>query len=669
MGATLDNNGANFAVYSSTATKVELCLFDNSGHTEIARIPLFSDEQGIWHLYIKGLMENQLYGYRIYGEYAPEKGLRHNPNKLLVDPYAKALFGEFSHSDSHRNDGDYFERDSACDMPKCKVINFSTYRAKRPSIPWHKTVIYECHVKGISEQFPLNNAAHRGRYAALCDSNFINHIKTLGVTAIELLPVHAFLDEAFVHSRKLTNFWGYNSLNFFTPHTHYGQQNAHLEFKQMVSTLHAHHIEVIIDVVFNHTAEGNENGPLLSLRGFDNGAYYRLHSDDPSLYINDTGCGNTLNLDHPKTVQLVLDSLRYWYNIMGVDGFRFDLAPILGRNKTGFNSLHTFFQTIAQDPSLKNAKFIAEPWDIGPGGYQLGQFIAPWREWNDQYRDTVRRFWRGDAHMLPHFAHYFHGSNRHFEVKGRASTSSINFITAHDGFTLCDLVSFNHKYNFANQEQNNDGHNENYSYNWGHEGLDAPSDVLKLRTKMQKNMLLTLCLSSGVPMLTGGVECGNSQDGNNNAYCQDNPIGWVNWPQIQKPHEHELYIFITQLLAIRAQYSLYRQNHFIHDNDPRYTVNWCDQHGQIMTDHAWHNEATKALGYHIIDREDNCELLLLFNASEQEVKFELPVLRPTTSQNASWQIKLTTCDSPVNNLAEPKHFIRLSALSAWVLSN
>lgn len=667
LGATADENGTNFAIFSQRATKVEICLFDKSGHSEIARIPLYHDEQGIWHIYIRGVGEGQLYGYRVFGKHEPAKGHYFNPNKLLLDPYAKSLFGEFNWANAHRYELAYWHLDSAMDMPKCKVLSLSKYAGVKPNIPWHKTVIYECHVKGATQCYPTIPENLRGTYLGIAHPEFIWHLKSLGVTAIELLPVHSFISESFLPEKGLSNYWGYNTLNFFTPHLNYTANKQENEFQQMVEVLHQAGIEVIIDVVFNHTAEGNEQGPCLSLRGLDNSAYYRLQSDNHAYYVNDTGCGNTLNISHPKSLQLIMDSLRYWVEVYGVDGFRFDLASILGRDHDGFKKQHTFFQTISQDPVLNNVKLIAEPWDLAIDGYQLGNYSAPWREWNDQYRDSVRSFWRGDTHSLAQFARFFHGSSHLFEKKGRAVTSSINFIVAHDGFTLTDLVSYNEKHNEANQENNRDGHNHNLSYNWGIEGPTDNVEIAELRMRCQKNMLMTLCLSSGVPMLSAGVEVGHTQNGNNNAYCQDNEISWINWQSANGSiQQHELFQFIRQLLTLRNEFSLYRQNHFIHDDDARFSVSWLNELGSLMTDSDWHHPNSHCLGYLMEDKQDDKALLLLFNASNQAINFVLPEQEPYHC----WQVRLNTAMAEVvTDCIPPKQSFLLDKHSAVIFSS
>lgn len=662
LGASVKTNGTNFAVFSDTATKIELCLFDDSGHSEVARIPLYKDEQDIWHIFIKGVGEGQLYAYRSYGQYEPENGYFHNPNKLLIDPYAKGLFGEFNWGQAHVSDLSYCRLDSMADMPKCRVVNLPSYSQKRPKIPWHKTIIYECHVKGATAQFPGLTNKQRGTFAGISSPEFIAHLKALGVTSLELLPVHSFVSERFLAEKSLTNYWGYNPLNFFTPHLSYCENAQPSDFQNMVMTLHQAGIEVILDVVYNHTAEADDKGPILSYRGLANSTYYRLSNDNKSCYINDTGCGNTINFSSSATIRLVLDSLRYWVEVMGVDGFRFDLATILGRDYDGFKQRHAFFQALAQDPVLCKVKLIAEPWDIGPGGYQLGNFSAPWREWNDRYRDVMRRFWRGDDHQLPEFAKYFHGSSHIFEKQGRAVTASINFVTAHDGFTLNDVVSYKDKHNLLNGEDNRDGHNENYSANWGAEGKTKDPQINALRLQQQKNMLVSLLLASGVPMLVAGTEVGHSQHGNNNAYCQDNLLTWIDWGDQQNDiANHELFLFIRKLIDLRNRFSLYRQSHFIHASDERFTLTWLTANAVPMTQHDWQSADVKALGYLMVDKQDQHTMLLIFNASNEATQFALPTLGKTQS----WQVCLNTCthsDQEVTNL------IDLPAHSAWVLA-
>ena len=665
LGTTIYGEQINFAIYSSTATKVELCLFDLQGNEEIERITMRPSEQAIWHIGIEGISEGQIYSYFVDGEFNPEQGIWHDANQALLDPYAKQIHGEFSWDICENNQFNQFMCLLQPTPPKAKVCIIQKYAGERPVIPWHKTVIYECHVKGVTQHFPNIPSSIAGKFSALSCPEFIKHIKGLGVTSLELLPVQYFISEEFLVEKGLSNYWGYNTLGFFAPHPAYLVDNDVTEFQAMVEKLHAEGIEVIIDVVFNHTAEGSNLGPTLSFRGIDNSHYYRIHPKNKIEYINDTGCGNTINICSPTTLRLVMDSLRYWVEYMGVDGFRFDLAPILGREQRGFNPQHAFFQALNQDPILSGAKLIAEPWDIGPVGYQLANFTLPWREWNDQYRDVIRRFWRGDHYHLPVLARHFHGSGYLFESNKRPVTSGINFITAHDGFTLADLVSYSEKNNFANEENNCDGHNENSSSNWGSEGETDDPAINSLRLRMQKNMLLTLLLSQGVPMIAAGTEVAHSQQGNNNAYCQDNDMSWIQW---QKDHAvpslHPLYQFIKQVLQIRQELPFYDHSHFIHDGDPRFSVRWLNSEGVAMNESDWQRADNHCLGYWLTDILEMKSLLVLFNAGKETLLFSLP----TTPFSKLWQQRVDTSALEQVSVVFPSACnISLKAHSSWIL--
>ncbi|GHF95134.1 glycogen debranching protein GlgX [Thalassotalea marina] len=621
LGAVWDGLGTNFALYSSTASHVDIELFDPS-HQSMGRYPLVKGENHIWHSYFKGVQPGDCYWYFIDGQYNPEKGNWHNKNLALLDPYARQFSGEFSWKNSAQVS--FKHLNAPVQIPKNQVSSIAKYKGTKPNISWQKTVIYECHVKGATQEFPDIEHSRRGSFLGLAQPAFINHLKALGVTAVQLLPVHFFIDEEFLIDAQLSNYWGYNTLNFFIPHHGYLLDGDISEFAKMVSMFHQADIEVIIDVVFNHTAEGNEQGPTLCYRGIDNPSYYRLLTTDLSVYINDTGCGNTLNTNSAVAVRMVLDSLRYWVQYMGVDGFRFDLATILGRSHKRFKENHTFFQALSQDPVLNQVKLIAEPWDIGPGGYQLGAFPSPWREWNDQYRDSVRRFWLGERGTLSGFAKHLHGSNYLFERQGRPVSSGINYITSHDGFTLADLVSFQFKHNEQNKENNADGHNHNYSQNFGVEGTTSDEGILAKRLTQQKNFLVTLLLSHGTPMLAGGTEVANSQQGNNNAYCQDNEIGWINWPK--SPQQHPLFCCIQTLINIRKRFAVFNQTAFIHDDDPRFDVYWLSANGEAMSANQWHDEDNLFLGYALYDNTEHKALLLYFNAASIDVKGRLPII-------------------------------------------
>ncbi len=663
LGATPVNGGVNFALYSSSAKRVQLCLFDRSGHTQVAQIPMRRGEGDVWHVFIGGAGSGQLYGFRVEGDFKPGVGLYHNPFKLLLDPYAKDLFGDFILSDRHKakaTEGGRCERDNAADMPKSRVVSLSPYLGKRPRIPWGDTVIMECHVKGATKRHPGVASHLRGKFLGLSSPAFISHLKRLGVNCLELMPVQQFISEPFLSNKGLTNYWGYNTLSFFTPHREYLVNGDIGEFQAMVATLHQHGIEVLLDVVFNHTAEGDQHSPTLNFRGIDNLAYYRTLSTAPGSYINDTGCGNTINIDHPRTLQLVTDSLRYWVEFFGVDGFRFDLASILARDANGFNSRHAFLQCLAQDPILSQVKLIAEPWDIGPGGYQLGAFGAPWREWNDQYRDIVRRFWRGDAATLGQLAKRLHGSHDIFEATRRGPLSSVNFVTSHDGFTLHDLVTYNDKHNGANGEDNRDGHSSNFSSNCGVEGETDEITVNTLRLQQQKNLLLTLLLSKGVPMLSSGSETGHSQGGNNNAYCQDNPTSWLAWESGDA--EHPLTRFIADLLQLRRSHPVYAHPDYIHDDDTAFNLCWFNNDGDPMSQEDWHDEKRHTLGYVITARAPGLSLLVILHGHDKPCLFRLPPL----PEDCVWQLQLTSINNyPASTPFAGLQEINLAAKSSW----
>jgi glycogen operon protein len=664
LGATINSNGVNFALYAPKAKQAYLCLFDKSGHTEILKVAMNINEGGVWSIHISPLNTGALYGFRVEGEYNPKQGLFFNEHKLLIDPYAKNLFGEFTWSERHYGQmpiGTKSVANNAIDIPKSKVANLAPYEGKKPNHKWCKSVIYECHVKGATSRHPKIPKSLQGKYLGLSHPGFIEHLQSIGVTAVELLPVHSFISEQFLTGKGLQNYWGYNTLNFFTPHRDFLVNDDIGEFKQMVSEFHKADIEVILDVVYNHTAEAGTDGPILSLRGLDNQAYYRALPTDPSIYINDTGCGNTINIDHPKTLQLVLDSLRYWVEVMGVDGFRFDLATILARSQHGFSAAHTFLQAINQDPILNKVKLISEPWDIGPGGYQLGAFPSPWREWNDQYRDVVRRFWRGDEGMIANFSKRLHGSFDIFQPSHRGPLNSVNFITSHDGFTLADLVSYEDKHNEANGEDNRDGHSGNYSFNCGVEGFTTDTKISALRIQQQKNFLLTLLFSKGVPMLAAGSEIAHSQGGNNNAYCQNNRTSWLAWKDSQL--NHQLIRFIDDALKIRKGHRAFKHSVFLDDIDERFTVKWFTEQGHAMEVEHWHDPTRKFLMYSMLDKENKHALLIILNANSKDVECDLP----DSPVNAPWEMVL----SSVNNASASKNsdaFFNVQAQSSWVFS-
>ncbi|MGH8136914.1 MAG: glycogen debranching protein GlgX, partial [Steroidobacteraceae bacterium] len=570
-GATWDGEGVNFSIFSTNAQKVELCIFDPTGRHEVQRIALRERTDEIWHSYLPEARPGLLYGYRVHGPYDPAKGHRFNPHKLLIEPYAKHLQGPLTWSDAHfgyrvgqaKADLSFDKRDSAAGTPKCRVIDpaFTWGDDRPPRVPWHDTVIHEAHVRGMTLHHPDVPAQLRGTYAGIATAPVIDHLLRLGITTLELMPVHAYVDDRHLLEKGLRNYWGYNTIGFFAPELRYSAIGRISEFKTMVKALHSAGIEVILDVVYNHTAEGNQMGPTLSFRGIDNASYYRLVPDDPRYYMDFTGTGNTLNLQHPRVLQLIMDSLRYWVLEMHVDGFRFDLASALARELFDVDRLGSFFDTIGQDPALSQVKLIAEPWDIGSGGYQVGNFPPGWNEWNDKYRDTMRAYWKGDGGLIGDFAQRFTGSSDLYEASGRKPHASINFVTAHDGFTLDDLVSYNEKHNEANLEENRDGENNNLSWNCGAEGPTDDPAVVDVRERQVRNFLATLLLSQGVPMISHGDEIGRTQRGNNNTYCQDNELTWIDWNL--DAVKRTLLQFTAKLVALRqSQPTLRRRNYF-----------------------------------------------------------------------------------------------------------
>ena len=651
LGATWDGFGVNFALFSANADKVELCLFDPGGQRESHRIIVSEYTDEVWHVYLPDVRPGQLYGYRVHGPYRPDQGHRFNPHKLLIDPYARALVGTLKWSDAHfgyrvngpREDMALDRRDSARVTPKCMVIDdaFTWGNDRRPQIPWSETVIYEAHVGGLTMRHPDIPESVRGTFAGLASKAMIDHLRSLRVTAVELLPVHAFLDDRHLVTRGLQNYWGYNSIGYFAPEPRYLGTSHHInEFKTMVARLHEAGIEIILDVVYNHTGEGNQLGPTLSFRGIDNASYYRLHPGDRRYYVDETGTGNTLNITHPRVLQMVLDSLRYWVTEMHVDGFRFDLATTLARESYGFDPGSGFLDACQQDPVLSQVKLISEPWDVGPGGYRVGGFPPGWAEWNDRFRDTSRRFWRGDAGMLPDLAARLTGSSDLFERRGRRPWSSINFVTAHDGFTLTDLVSYNYKHNIDNLENNRDGADVNHSWNHGVEGSTENATVVELRARQKRNLLATLLLSQGVPMLLAGDEIGRSQGGNNNAYCQNNEVSWLDWSNLTAA-DRDLLTFTRRLIALRRDHPVLRRPRFLHGLQcsahgikdilwftPRGTEKtsdeWCDGHarclGLVLNGMAGH--------YATLDGNQASDdlLLIALNAHYGAVPFTLPIL-------------------------------------------
>ena len=650
LGATWDGYGVNFSLFTENAQKVELCLFDEKG-AETARLPLPEYTDQIWHGYLPQARPGQRYGYRVHGPYKPVEGHRFNPNKLLLDPYAKAIGGRIAWDDAlfgykigdAEEDLSFDERDSAPFMPKCVVVEpaFTWGDDTRPDIPWHKMIIYEMHVKGFTMLNPLLPKHLRGTYAGLATQSVIDYLTNLGITTVELMPVHTFVDDRYLVEKGLSNYWGYNSIGFFSPERRYSATGDIDEFKTMVKAFHQAGMEVILDVVYNHTAEGNHLGPTLSLRGIDNAAYYRLVDGDPRFCMDYTGCGNTLNMTHPRVLQLIMDSLRYWVLEMRVDGFRFDLASALARELHEVDRLGGFFDIICQDPVLSQVKLIAEPWDLGEGGYQVGRFPPGWAEWNDKYRDTVRAYWKGDGGLIGEVGNRLSGSSDLYASSGRRPCASINFITAHDGFTLHDLVSYDGKHNEANLEDNKDGNNNNLSWNCGAEGETDDPAIRALRQKQKKNFLATLLFSQGVPMLLAGDEIGRTQKGNNNAYGQDNDISWVHWDL--KPEDQELLKFARRCIALRRAHPALHRRKFFHGRPIRGTgvkdIHWISPEGREMTDEEWDLSYARCLGVFLagagLDEMDergrpiaDDNLLLLLNAHHEEIPFTLPAFTP-----------------------------------------
>jgi len=672
LGATWDGLGVNFAIFSAHASRVELCLFDDKGLVELERIalPEYTDE--IWHGYLPDARPDTVYGYRVHGPYEPEAGHRFNPNKLLIDPYAKQLVGSlkwadelFGYTIGHPDaDLSFDERDSAAFVPKARVIDpaFTWGQQQNLRIPWDKTIIYEINLRGVSMRHPAVPEALRGTFSGLKNNELLQHIQSLGISSIELLPIHAFVHEQHLLEKGLSNYWGYNSIAFFAPHTDYLSRGKINEFKEMVAHLHHSGLEVILDVVYNHTAEGNELGPTLSMRGIDNSSYYRLQADNKRYYTNDSGTGNMLDLGHPCVLQMVTDSLRYWATEMRVDGFRFDLATILARDHGGFDDRHSFLVSCRQDPVLSKVKLIAEPWDIGPGGYQVGGFPPGWAEWNDLYRDNVRAYWRGDEAQLPDLARRLTASGDHFNQRGRRPNSSINFITAHDGFTLRDVVSYEQKHNEANGEDGQDGHNNNLSSNHGFEGPTDDPVIRELRLRQMRNMLATLIFSQGTPMLLGGDEFGRTQLGNNNVYCQDNELGWINSNLDEEGHA--LLNFTRRLISLRRNYPLLRRGRFLvglYDEELGVKdVTWLSPAGSEMTEDNWHDGNARCMGMLLDGRarptgirrnSGDITLLLVTNAHHDVVNFSMPEV----AHGAGW-ITLVDTNRPEHRKTEYHSF-------------
>jgi glycogen operon protein len=647
LGAHCVGEGVNFAVYSRHSDAAELCLFEPEGREEVARVTLPGRSGDIWHGFVPGLKAGQLYGYRVTGPYKPRQGHRFNRDKLLIDPYTRELHGNFQWRDeifgySHEADEEWNldPRDSAPCTPKSVVPHpqMPPFRHPKPETSWSETIIYELHVKGFTKLHPEVPDDLRGTYLGLAHPVILGYLRDIGITAVELLPCQAFISEERLASQGLSNYWGYNPLAFFAPHPGYARSDPVAEFRQMVDVFHGEGIEVILDVVFNHTGEGGEQGPTLSFRGIDNRSYYLLDPADLRRTVNFSGCGNTLDISNPEVLRLVMDCLRFWCSDMGVDGFRFDLATSLGRRGAAFDPRGAFFSAVHQDPVLGRAKLIAEPWDLGPEGYRLGQFPPLWSEWNDRYRETVRSFWRGDPAKLPEFAERIAGSSDYFRNPGRHPRATINYVACHDGFTLRDVVSYERKHNEANLEANRDGSHHNVSWNSGREGETDDPEILRLRRRQRRNLLATVLLSQGVPMLMAGDEFGRTQGGNNNAYCQDNEISWLDWNLAG--NEAEMVQFVSFLNRIRKENPVFRRISFlegvIHPVSSLKDVTWLREDGEEMAESDWRNPERRTLGVLLDrtgvdirhrnphDRDPGGSFLLLFNAASSEVEFTLP---------------------------------------------
>jgi isoamylase len=643
LGATYDGQGVNFAVFSANAEKIELCIFDAAGRKEVARLPLPDCTDEVWHGYLPEAAPGLLYGYRAYGPYEPHRGYRFNHHKLLLDPYARLMSGPLRWSDalfgyrlgSARADLSFDRRDSAQAMPKSVVVEdvFNWGDDRRPFVPWSKTVIYEAHVRGISILRDDLRPDLRGTFAALANPRFIDHLLKLGVTTLELMPVNAYLQDRFLLEKGLRNYWGYSPFSFFAPEPGYLSGGGLNDMRLAVRRLHAAGIEVILDVVYNHTGSGNEMGPTISFRGLDNASYFRLVPGNERYYINETGCGNTLNVSHPRVLQMVMDSLRYWVESFHIDGFRFDLGATLGREGTGFDPGSGFFDAILQDPVLSRLKLISEPWDIGPGGYQLGNHPPGFAEWNDKFRDGVRRFWRGDPGQRADFAARISGSADLFNRRRRKPWASINYVASHDGFTLQDVVSYNEKHNEANGENNNDGHSENYSNNWGVEGPTDDPAILALRKRVQRALLVTVALAQGTPMLLAGDEFGRSQHGNNNAYCQDNELSWVDWNAAQSGEGQSLTAYVGRLFAVRHSFDSLQSQRFQHGDmvaEGMRDLAWFDERGDELPSDAWQNPEARALTVQRASVDDEGRLdivLMLVNGGHDALSFRFPGTR------------------------------------------
>jgi isoamylase len=686
LGATFDGNGTNFALFSEVAERVELCLFDDDGSE--SRVELTERDAYVWHAYLPDVQPGQRYGYRVHGENDPEHGLRANPSKLLLDPYAKATAGDIDWDQSlfsytFGDEDSVNEDDSAAHMMKSVVVNpfFDWQGDRSPNVPYNESIIYEAHVKGLTQLHPGIPREQRGTYAGVGHPLVIEHLKKLGITTLELMPVHQFVQDSTLLEKGLRNYWGYNTIGFFAPHSEYsssgelGQQVQ--EFKGMVRALHDAGIEVILDVVYNHTAEGNHMGPTLSFRGIDNQAYYRLVDDDEKFYMDYTGTGNSFNVRHPHALQLIMDSLRYWVLEMHVDGFRFDLASTLAREFYDVDRLSTFFELVQQDPIVSQVKLIAEPWDVGPGGYQVGNFPPQWTEWNGKYRDTVRDFWRGEPATLGEFASRLTGSADLYESEGRRPVASINFVTAHDGFTINDLVSYNEKHNDANGEDNNDGESHNRSFNMGVEGPTDDEGVLTKRAQQQRNFITTLLLSQGVPMILHGDELGRTQGGNNNTYAQDSELSWIHWDEADQP----LIEFTASVARLRRHHPTFRRRQFFNgrpvrraQGEPIPDIVWLRADGSEMEPEDWDTEYARSLGVFLNgqgirgrgargERIVDQHFIVLFNASDDGVEFTIP----GDDFSTSWETVVDTAASPTTEIRSPGDTVIVTGKSTVVL--
>ena len=666
LGAKWDGAGCNFAVFSAHATKVEVCIFDGEGEKELQRIELPEYTNQIWHGYLPNIRPGTPYGYRVHGPYEPEAGHRFNPNKLLLDPYACAHIGQllwdpalFGYQMETADDLTFDERDSAPFMPKCTVVDpafdWEGPRGRR-SVPFDDTIVYELHVRGYTKRHPCVPEEQRGTYAGLACKDVLNYIKSLGVTSVELMPIHTYVTSQLLSDKGLTNYWGYDTIGFFAPHPLYAAnpKDSLREFKEMVAAFHDAGLEVILDVVYNHTAEGNERGPTLSFKGIDNCSYYRLIPDQKRYYINDTGTGNTVNVSHPRVLQMVTDSLRYWVQLANIDGFRFDLGTILAREPNGFDNQSGFLKACSQDPVLGTVKLIAEPWDCGPGGYQVGAFPPGWAEWNDKFRDNVRDFWRGEL-PAAQLGDRLCASGSIFNHLGRRPWACVNFVTAHDGFTMNDVVSYNEKHNDANGEDNRDGTNDNHSWNCGEEGPTDNPEVKALRIRQMRNLLATLLLAQGTPMILAGDEFARTQGGNNNAYCQDNEISWVDW-SLQEANAC-LVQFVRKLTGLRHRYPILRRNLFLNGDYIEELgvrdVTWLNCGGSQMTDEDWHNPGTRCFGMlldgraqttGIRQRGKEATILIAINSHHESVDFTLP----EAEGGGQWNLLIdtNTCEAP-----------------------